>query len=180
MASILEEEARRARRDNIVLVPSTWEEAEVDPADIVLCVQVLYTVKDIVPFVRKLEAHAREKVLVVLFENPPQFQAHSLWPGVHGQERLKLPSLRELMQVLWEMDIYPDLEMLPPQESRGFESRERALQQLRPRLMVAPGSDGERRLGEALADMLVDVGGRLRIEGSPPMRPGLVWWRPER
>lgn len=180
MGSILEEEARRIQRDNIVLVPSRWEEAEVAPADIVLCVQVLYTVKDIVPFVRKLEGHAGEKVLVVLYENPPQFQAHPLWPGVHGQERLKLPCLRELMQVLWEMGIYPDLEMLTPQEPRGFESRERALQQMRPRLLVAPGSDGERRLGEVLADMLEEVDGRFEIRGVPPFRPALVWWRPLR
>jgi len=178
MCSILEEEARRAQRDNIVLVPSSWEEAEVTPADIVLCVQVLYTVKDIVPFISKLEAHAREKVLVVLYENPPQFQAHPLWPGVHGEERLKLPCLRELMQVLWEMDIYPDLEMLTPQEPRGFESRERALQQMGPRLMVAPGSDGERRLAEVLTDMLDEVDGRFKIRGVPPFRPALVSWRP--
>ena len=178
MASILEEEAQRAQRDNIVLVASSWEEVETEAADIVLCVQVLYTAKDVVPFVRKLEAHAREKVLVVLFENPPQFQAHPLWPGVHGQARLRLPCLRELMQVLWEMDIFPDLEMLTPQESRGFESRERALQQMGPRLLVAPGTEGERRLEEVLVDMLDEVDGRFKIRGVPPFRPALVSWRP--
>ncbi len=178
MGSILEEGVKQAQRDNITLVPSSWEEAEIGAADIVLCVQVLYTVKDIVPFVRKLEAHAREKVLVVLYENPPHSQAHPLWPGVHGQERLKLPCLRELMQVLWEMDIYPDLEMLTPQEPRGFESQERALQQMGPRLLVAPGSDGERRLEEVLADMLDEVDGRYKIRGVAPYRPALVSWRP--
>ncbi|MQF48872.1 class I SAM-dependent methyltransferase [SAR202 cluster bacterium AC-647-N09_OGT_505m] len=177
MGSILDEEAQRAQIGNIVLVPSSWEEAEIGAADIVLCVQVLYTVKDIVPFVRKLEAHAREKVLVVLYENPPQFQAHPLWPRVHGQKRLKLPCLRDFMQVLWEMDIYPDLEMLTPQEPRGFESRERALQQMRPRLLVAPGSHGEWRLEEALTDMLEEVDGRFKIRGVPPFRPALVSWQ---
>ena len=166
-----------AQRDNIVLVASSWEEAEIGAADIVLCVQVLYTVKDIVPFVRKLEAHALEKVLVVLYENPPHSQANPLWPGVHGQERLKLPSLRELMQVLWEMGIYPDLEMQSPQEPRGFESRERLLGRLRPRLMVEPGSDGERRLEEVLTDILEEVDGRFKIRGVPTFRPALVWWR---
>ena len=178
MGSILEEEANRVQRDNIVLVASSWEEADIEAADIVLCVQVLYTVKDIVPFVRKLEAHARERVLVVLYENPPQFQAHPLWPGVHGQERLKLPCLLEFMQVLWELGLYPDLEMLPPQEPRGFESRERALRQMRPRLLVAAGSDGERRLEEVLRDELEEVDGRFKIRGVPPFRPALISWRP--
>ena len=180
MGSILEEEAKRMQRDNVALVTSTWEEAEVEPADVILCVQVLYTVKDIVPFISKLEAHAQEKVLVVLYENPPHSQANPLWPGVHGQVRLKLPSLRELIQVLWEMGIYPNLEMLPPQEPRGFESRERALQQMRPRLMVEPGSDEERRLEEVLTDILEEVDGRFKIRRVPTFRPALVSWKPEK
>ena len=84
------------------------------------------------------------------------------------------------MQVLWDMDIFPDIEMLPPQEPRGFESRDRALQQMRPRLLVAPGSDGVRRLEETLADMLEEVGGRYKLLGVPPFRPALVSWRPAR
>jgi SAM-dependent methyltransferase len=176
MGSILVEEARNAGQINIELVPSTWEDARVEVADIVLCVQVLYTVRDVVPFLTKLESHAREKVLVVLFENPPQFQAHPLWPKVHGQERLKLPCLKELMAVLWEMGIYPDLEMLEPQVPRGFDSPERALAQLRPRLLVPPGSHGERRLEEALAETLEDVDGRFKIRGLEPFRPALVSW----
>jgi cyclopropane fatty-acyl-phospholipid synthase-like methyltransferase len=178
MGSVLEEEAQRMQRDNVVLVASTWEEAEVEPTDMVLCVQVLYTVKDIVSFIRKLEAYAREKVLVVLSENAPHNQADSLWPGVHGQERLKLPSLRELVQLLWEMGTYPDVEMMPPQESRGYESWERALEQLRSRLFVEPGSDEERRLEEVLKDTLEETNDRLRIKGGLTRRPGLVSWQP--
>lgn len=180
MGAVLEEEARRHSRDNISLVASTWEEAEVEPADVVMCVQVLYTVRDIVGFIRKLEAHARERVLVVLGENPPYTQSNPLWPAVHGQERLKLPSLRELMGVLWDMDIYPDLEMLPAQEPRGFESRENALQQTRNRLMVEPGTDGERRLKAALDDMLEESDGRFVIKGASTFYPALVSWRPRR
>ncbi len=180
MGAVLEEEARRHSRDNLSLVASTWEEAEVEPADVVMCVQVLYTVRDIVGFIRKLEAHARERALVVLGENPPYTQSNPLWPAVHGQERLKLPSLRELMGVLWDMDIYPDLEMLPAQEPRGFESRENALRQTRNRLMVEPGTDGERRLKEALDDMLEEADGRFVIRGAPTFYPALVSWRPRR
>ena len=178
MGAILEQEARRVERNNIRLVPSTWEEAEVEAADVVLCVQVLYTVRDVVPFLRKLEAHAREKVLVVLYENPPQFQAHPLWPGVHGEERLKLPCLRELMSVLWEMGIFPDLEMLTPQEPRGFDSLYRAMEQMGSRLLVAPGSTGEGLLTQALTDLLEERGGRLKIRGVQPFRPALVSWHP--
>ncbi len=180
MGAVLVEEAQSQGRDNISLVASTWEEAEVEQADIVICCQVLYTVRDIVGFVRKLEAHARERVLVVLGENPPYTQSNPLWPMVHGQERLKLPSLREFVPLLWDMGIYPDLEMLPPQGPRGFESRENALQQTCNRLMLEPGTDGERRLKAALDDVLEEVDGRFVIRGAPVFYPALVSWRPRR
>ena len=172
MGAVLVEEAQRHRRDNIDLVASTWEEAEVAPVDVVICVQVLYTVRDIVAFVRKLEAHAREKVLVVLGENPPYTQSNPLWPMVHGQERLKLPSLRELIPLLWDMDIYPDLEMLPPQSPRGFESREGAVEQ---DAAADAGGAGRRWRasleGAALDDILEETDGQVHGSGRAHLLP---------
>ena len=85
MGAVLQEETERLRRDNISLVASTWEDAEVEPADVVICVQVLYTVRDVEGFISKLAAHARERVLVVLGEYPPYTQSNPLWPLVHGE-----------------------------------------------------------------------------------------------
>ncbi|MBI2856443.1 MAG: methyltransferase domain-containing protein [Chloroflexi bacterium] len=178
MCAVLREEAQQAQRDNVAVVQAKWEDAEVDQADAVLCVHVLYTIRGIGGFVRKMEAHAREKVLVVMYTDPPQSQNYPLWPSVHGEERLPLPCLQELMAVLWEMGTYPSLEMLPPQEQRGFESRERAFQQLKNRLFLVPGSDKEHMLEKALDEMLEEVDGRFQIKGAPTHRPGLVSWRP--
>ena len=179
MGAVLLEEAARLGRDNLSLVESTWEEAQVEPADVALCVQALYTVRDVQEFIRKLEAHARERVIVALGECPPYTQSNPLWPPVHGEARLELPSFRELMRVLWEMGVNADLEMLPQQEPRGFESRESALEQTRPRLFVEPGGEGERRLTRALDAALEErEDGRFRIRGAPVFRPALVSWRP--
>ena len=56
------EEAALHNISNVSLVRARWEEAQVEPADVVLCSHVLYTVQDIGAFVRKLEALARELV----------------------------------------------------------------------------------------------------------------------
>src|SRR5437016_9599437 len=47
-------------RDNLTVVASGWEEAEVAPADFVVCAHVLYFIPDPVPFVEKLTRSARE------------------------------------------------------------------------------------------------------------------------
>ncbi len=135
--------------------------------------------RDVEGFIRKLEAHARERVLVVLGEYPPYTQSNPLWPLVHGEARLELPSFRDLMKVLWEMGVNPDLKMLQPQEPRGYGSRESALEQTRSRLFVDAGGDGERRLARALDELLVESDdGRFGIRGAPVFRPALVTWQP--
>ena len=69
--------------------------------------------------------------------------------------------------------------MLTPQEPRGFDSREQALEQTRSRLFVEAGGEGERRLAQALDEMLEECDdGRFRIRGAPVFRPALVSWRP--
>ena len=103
MAAILTEEAARHQTSNVTIVQSEWEDASVAPADVTLCVNVLYTVPDVVGFIRKLEAHSRERVIIVLHAEHPQAQTYPFWRLVHGEERLRPPGLLELMQVLWEM-----------------------------------------------------------------------------
>ena len=181
MLAVLQEEAERAGLGNLTTVEARWEEAEVPPRDIVLCVHVLYTVREIDDFLRKLEAHARERVLVVISPDWPAYRMSApFWGRVHGEERLRLPGLRELLEVLVEMGVYPDVEMLPSQGPRGFASREEALESMRGRLFLSPGSPTEKLLEEALDDLLEEVDGSFRVKGASPMQPGLVSWRPRR
>ncbi len=53
--------------ENVKVVADTWEEAEVEPHDLVVCAHVVYTVREIESFIRKLTAHARKTVALVAF-----------------------------------------------------------------------------------------------------------------
>ena len=76
---------------NLRVIPERWEDASPDPADIVLCAHVVYTVTDIELFTAKLDNFARELVAVILFEKPAAANYFPLWAKVHGEERLALP-----------------------------------------------------------------------------------------
>lgn len=162
----------------MTLVQSSWEEAQVPQADLVLCSHVLYTVRDIGPFIKKLDRHARGRVLVAMYMDPPQYQLFPFWRRVHGGERRRLPCLPELLPVLWELGIYPDLEMQPAHQPRVFEDQEGALRQLRSRLFVQPGTAKDRKLQAAIRELLEETPEGLRIRNAPWQRPGLVSWRP--
>ena len=64
--------ARDAGIDNLSVTQGSWEEAHVEPADVVLCSHVVYGIADVAPFVRKLGSHARERVLMLVFMDSPQ------------------------------------------------------------------------------------------------------------
>ena len=178
MASALLDEASQYGIDNVSLVKSTWEDAQVDPGDIVLCVHVTYTVREVEHFVRKLEAHARDRVLVVMFNAAPQSQLYPLWSEVHGEERISLPALPQFEDLLRELDIKAHIEKLPPEPPRGFASLEQARELLGRRLHLAPDSQKSDLLESTLPDFLAEVDGTFQIRGAKPLQPALVWWQP--
>ena len=179
MVEQLEEGAREADITNVTSVQSSWEEVDSQPADIVLCAHVLYGVADIVPFVRKLEAGAREKVLVLMFMDSPQSHLAPLWEQVHGETRINLPALPELLHVMWEMGIYPSLEMVHSNPPRRSEDREAAIEEFRPRLYVTPGTAKDLRLIEATNRLLVETPEGLEVRGVRTRRIGLLAWSPD-
>ena len=77
---------------------------------------------------------------MVLFDSSPQASIYPVWKRVHGVERLSLPALPEFLEVLSELGIDPVVEMLPPQQARGFDSQDHALEELARRLYLAPDS----------------------------------------
>ena len=180
MAAVLLQQASEHGIENVSLVQARWEEAEVEPGDIVLCAHVIYTVTEIEQFVRKLEAHAGERVIIVLYDGAPQSQTYPLWKQVHGVERLPLPSLSELEEVLAQLGINFRVERLTPQPARGFDSLEQAAAQLSSRLYVNEGTPQGKKLEEVLGEALEERDGVFRIRGSRLLTPALVSWQPSR
>ena len=178
MASILLEQADLYHITNVSLVQARWEEAQVEPADFVICVHVLYTISDIEAFVRKLEAHARQRLWIILHQEPPQRHMYPLWKRIHGEERLWLPSLLQFSEILRELGINAQQEALPPLEPKGFRSLDDAQEQLRARLFLTAGSLKDKLLHQLLPQELEKVEGGFQLHGTSPHQPVLVSWRP--
>ena len=178
MANALREGAREAGVRNVSIVQATWEEAEADPADVVLCAHVVYGTADIAPFIRKLDSHARERVMVLAFTESPQSLYSPIWHAVHGETRRELPALPELMTVLWEMGIFPDLEMIEEAVTEGSESIQDRLALLRHLTFVEPGTEKDRRLQAVVGEMAEDTPDGLVVRWSRSRRQGLISWRP--
>lgn len=179
MISQLRESAAEAGIENVSVTKAVWEDAEADPADVVLCAHVVYGVTDIEPFIRKLEAHAKSLVALLSFIESPMNRISRFWQPVHGEERIDMPALPELVNALWEMGIYPDVQMLSPVMPDRFEDRDVALGQLRNRLYVREGSPEDARLRDVMKVLLEDTEGGVSVRGVAPVRQGFLSWKSE-
>ncbi|MEO6398870.1 MAG: class I SAM-dependent methyltransferase, partial [Tepidiformaceae bacterium] len=81
--------------------------------DLVLVANVTYFVRDIVPFVSALSAAARKRVIISVWSVPPPNDAASLFEMVHGERQAPVPNHRDLLPVLWDLGILPEVRVLP-------------------------------------------------------------------
>jgi SAM-dependent methyltransferase len=100
------------RRDNMTLVASAWEEAEVAPADLVICCHVLYGVEEPVPFIAKLDRSARERVFIMLRAGPVPHPATIIRDRTLGGPGPRLPQFSDLFMLLMQMGIAPDVDFI--------------------------------------------------------------------
>jgi SAM-dependent methyltransferase len=98
---------------NARFVHANWLEAEGLQGDVALTANVTYFVRDIVPFITKLATAARRRVLITVWSVANPNQSAPLFHLVYGEEPIAVPGYRELLPVLWEMDILPDVHVLP-------------------------------------------------------------------
>ncbi len=161
---------------NVSILATTWEEAQVEPHDLVVCAHVVYTVTAIEQFIRQLNEHARKAVALISFERPATATYLSLWPSVHGEERIQLPTLPQIEDLLTDLSINFERINLGEWLPRPFRDREQALAECQARLFVASGSDKSEKLSEVLDDSLVEVEGGLRLKWAEPHRPVIISW----
>ena len=106
---------------NARFVHANWLEAEGVQGDIALTTNVTYFVREIVRFIEKLAAAAHRRVMITVWSVANPNQSTQLFHLVYGEEQAAVPGHRELLPVLWEMGILPDVHVLPgvPQVQGG-------------------------------------------------------------
>jgi SAM-dependent methyltransferase len=178
MIEALQKGAKEARIHNLTTIQSTWEDARHEAADVVFCASVLDGVAKVEPFIRKLELCARKKVLILQLMVSPLAMIAPFWKAVHGDDRVLPPAVPELLSVLWEMEIYPDVQMIetPP---RAAQDKEATLALLRQVTFVQPGTDKDEQLQEAMHELVIETPAGLTIKGARSRRIALIAWSPK-
>ncbi len=98
---------------NASWLQADWNDATGIRGDVAITADVTYFVRDIVPFIEKLAAAASRRVIIAIWSIPPPNRSGRLFRLIHGEEQKPYPGHRELLPVLWEMGLLPDIRVLP-------------------------------------------------------------------
>jgi SAM-dependent methyltransferase len=163
-----------AAASNMTIVASTWEDAEVAPADLVICSHVLYGVSDIEPFIAKLERSARERVFIMLRESDLPHPAAAIRKRLEGDVSPPMPRFSDLFMLLIQLGIAPDVKFLRYQSVTRYANLDEAL--VDARALVGDGWD--EAIGHAMLDeLLTRENGELVFDGGTVLS-GVAHWQP--
>jgi SAM-dependent methyltransferase len=165
-----------APRDNITVVASSWEDAEVAEADLVICSHVLYGIADPAPFVAKLERSARERVFVMLRETDLPHPAAEVSRRLQAEAAPRLPRFSDLFMLLLQMGIAADVQFLRYPIVTRYADMEEAV--VDSRGLLGDGWD-EARGREVLAEILRRDGDELVFDGGVALS-GVAHWQPRK
>lgn len=157
--------------DNMTVIASTWEDAEPAPADLVICMHVLYPIAEPAPFIEKLERAARERVFVVMRDSPNPNPAEVMGRPARPRE----PWLRDCLLLLRQMGVAPEMAMATYGSRFRFDDMDAAVELCRHQAGTAWDDDRGRAWLEA--NLRPDEDGSLVYEGDP-ITAGVLHWKP--
>ena len=162
---LLKSRMEEAGLTNVTVVNEPWEEADVPSADIVLCSLVLHHQLEVVSFVKRMEQHARDRVVVLEMMETPGAVYGPFQERVYGAAITPLPGIPKLLALLWEMGIFADVSMFSPVTPLLETDRDSVQDYMRRRLFVEEGTEKDERLQAAMEDLLEETPEGITVRG---------------
>jgi SAM-dependent methyltransferase len=166
---------------NVRVIAGTWPEAlellgPLPVADVALIAHVGYDIDEIGPFLAGMGAATRDRCVALLTDRSPASVADPFWPLVHGEERVALPALPDLLGLLHARGC--DTEIIRVARSpRSFDSVDALTTFLRRQLFITEGGDKDLHFRAVLPDMITQRDGAWTLSDRPAGSIGIVTWR---
>ena len=159
--------------DNMTVIASTWQDAEVAPADIVICCHVLYGIDEPIPFITKLQASARERVFIMLRQGPLPHPATQLRQSL-AVPNVPVPQFSDLFMLLTQMGIAPDITFIRYPVVNHYVDMDEAMTDCR---MLMGDEWDEARARTLIEELSTKDGDGLVIDGGIALA-GIAHWQP--
>jgi SAM-dependent methyltransferase len=166
---------------NVRVIAGTWPEAldkllPLPAADVSFIAHVGYDIEEIGPFLDAMEAATRDRCVALMTDRSPASVADPFWPVVHGEERVALPALPDLVDVLHARDCETEV-IRVARPARTFDSVPALSAFLRRQLFILEGGEKDIHFRASLPDRIALREGGWTLVDRPTGAIGIVTWR---
>lgn len=174
MLSVLGADAKANGIANVRLIEGRWPMPDPPRAAVGLMAHVGYDIAEIGPFLDQLEERSNRLCVAVMGESAMTTVATLFWADIHGDPRVRLPALPEMVTLLLARGRIPEIRLVdrvPP----TFDSFDDALATARRQLWLRAGSAKDARLRASAREVATERDGRFAFEWTPS-KIGIVSW----
>lgn len=176
MLDFLRQDALDKDLRNISFVQSTWQEAPTNlKTDIVICSHVVYPIRDIAPFLLKLHQASLQSCYIYARATHMDALTADLWQHFHHDERCLPPSYIHVLDVLYEIGIYANVEVVSLPPSLRYSSLDVAVHEMAEQLILPENEKTLQELHTLLDGWLVEIDGVL-VPPLQKMQSAIIWW----
>jgi SAM-dependent methyltransferase len=176
MRARLEQRLAEERAASVRVIAASWPGAEVPPCDVVIAAHVLYSVREIGPFLLGMDAAARRGCFLLLAYRHPLSFISDFWQRFYGEPRLPLPGALECLSALYQLGIAAQLALVPVSSRFSYADADEALADIRWRLRFTPDPARDRAIRAAVDELLDrEDDGRLAARDLP-QQTVVIWW----
>lgn len=178
MRAHLEQRVAADQLANVRVLGTRWPADDLPACDLAIAAHVLYGVREIGPFLLRMNTIARRGCYLLLALRHPSSFIGPFWERLHGEPRLPLPGALECLNGLYQLGIAAELALVPTLNRFSYLDAEEALADLRWRLR-APADPATDTVLRAAIDELLDrdADGRLAPRDHPS-HSAVIWWEP--
>jgi SAM-dependent methyltransferase len=175
MLGALGEDAAAAGIGNVRVIEARWPMAGAPAGDVALMAHVGYDIGEIGPFLEALELASRRLCVAVLGESAMTTVATMFWERIHGEPRVRLPALPEMLVLLAARGRIAEVRLVertPP----TFASLDEAMAMARRQLWLREGSQKDELLRQLVGEIVTEQDGRYAFEWQPTKIGIVTWW----
>lgn len=162
---------------SVHVIEDGWPATDAPPCDVAFAAHVLYSVREIVPFLQQMNEVARRACALLLAFRHPGNYISPFWERIYGVPRLPLPGALECLNTLHQIGIPAHLTVVETASRLRFGSAEEALPDLRWRLRRLATPEEDAKIGALIDELLVPQPDGTLEPPDQPAHAAVIWWQ---
>ncbi len=154
MITAADKHANHLKLNNVTTCHSSWEEYKNENFDYIICAHVMYGIFNIKNFILKMLSSVNSNVIIIMYDHFPQSHLADIWELYYSEQRINLPGITDLENVITELNIKYKLYDLDDYNLPVFDDFDSLLNSVISQIFITPNNENISKLSDILKNYM--------------------------